>query len=137
MRKLLLVLFLCSLASNAFAKEEIWHCDMNQDQKYEGGTDEGKDMIVKLDLDTPMLYARMPGQWNKVFSDDEFPKYTYNKGQDNLTITTHNSSTKESGKFIFDLLTKTLKSDGVQLNNGELEKYNFNFKCQIYIYFNN
>jgi len=125
------------LINSANAKSEVWHCDMNQDKKYEGGTDEQKDMIVKIDTDIPMLYFRNKGQWTKVFSDDKFPKYKYNKEHNNFTIITGTPNTKEQGKFIFNLLTKTLISEGINVVNGESEKFKFTFLCKIYFHFDN
>jgi hypothetical protein len=49
MRKLLLVLFLFALTSNAFAKVEIWECD---DLEY-----------LKIDTSIPTLYLRVNGRW--------------------------------------------------------------------------
>jgi len=102
-----------------------------------GGTDEQKDMIVKIDTDIPMLYFRNKGQWTKVFSDDKFPKYKYNKEHNNFTIITGTPNTKEQGKFIFNLLTKTLISEGINVVNGESEKFKFTFLCKIYFHFDN
>ena len=49
MRKLLLVLFLCSLASNALAKVEIWECDNAE--------------YIKIDTGIPTVYIRVNGKW--------------------------------------------------------------------------
>jgi hypothetical protein len=49
MRKLLLLLFLFSLSSNALAKVEIWECDDNS--------------IFKIDTSIPTVYYRFNSLW--------------------------------------------------------------------------
>ena len=48
MRKLLLVLFLLSLTSNALAKVEMWECNVFGDG----------DTVFKIDTSTPKVYIR-------------------------------------------------------------------------------
>ena len=69
MRKLLLVLFLFSLTSNALAKVEGWKCTY----------DEGKHppSLYKINLEVPVVHVRMEGEWVDM---EEFlditPKYS-------------------------------------------------------------
>ena len=53
MKKLLLVLFLCSLTSNALAKVEMWECD----------GDYSRWDYYKIDTDIPTVYIRVNGKW--------------------------------------------------------------------------
>ena len=54
MRKLLLLLFLFSLSSNALAKVEIWKCD--------------NDMWYKIDTSIPMVFERKDFKWEQLYT---------------------------------------------------------------------
>ena len=69
MRKLLLVLFLCSLASNALAKVEAWKCTPNKEYY--------SPVLYKINLEVPVVYVRAEGKWeNMEESLDITPKYS-------------------------------------------------------------
>jgi len=61
MRKLLLLLFLCSLTSNALAKVEIWKC---------GPDNNGVTVYMKLHTEPAKIYYRVAGQWRDIARGD-------------------------------------------------------------------
>jgi hypothetical protein len=61
MRKLLFVLFLCSLASNALAKVEMWECD----------GDYSTWDYYKIDTDIPTVYIRKNSRWIDISNASE------------------------------------------------------------------
>ena len=61
MRKLLLVLFLFTLSSNALAKVEIWECD----------GDYSNWDYYKIDTDIPTVYIRKNSRWIDISNASE------------------------------------------------------------------
>jgi len=82
MRKLLLLLFLCSLTSNALAKVEIWKC----------GPDNSKKIYMKLHTEPAKAYFRSSGQWRDIATSldgttkDEDLIVRYSEEQDALYV---------------------------------------------------
>ncbi len=119
MRKLLLLLFLFSLSSNAFAKVEIWECD-------------GK--YWKIDSGIPKVYVRYNGKWLDLSkaSDmqelDEDPEhkylvFKYASKHDSIFIYKPDS---EEYIGVVDLFTKEI----FQIKDGDLE---LAATCKLYV----
>jgi len=123
MRKLLLVLFLCSLASTAFAKVEIWKCDFDENGKYDSDPNASytiddmfdTDQIIKIDTKKPTIEFRITGKWfsfsdlkREIENDMVFNNYKYNDKDMNISIDVTSNSQNKTGNILIDLLTQTL-----------------------------
>ena len=75
MRKLLLLLFLFTLTSNALAKVEIWECDVFGDG----------DTVFKIDTSTPKVYIRKMGKWTPFYPKLTTSVYKYSKEHDSIS----------------------------------------------------
>jgi len=75
MRKLLIVLFLYTLFSNALAKEEIWECDVFGDG----------DTVFKIDTGIPMIYVRKMQKWTPFYPEQTNSIYKYSKEYDSIS----------------------------------------------------
>lgn len=95
MRKILLILFVYSLVSStAFAKVEIWECDLFDRGDF--------DLIHKIDTSIPMIYVRRGGIWNAYYQDT--PSYIIEYSEEEDSIWWRNEDGK---KFeVFDLVLK-------------------------------
>tara|TARA_R110000803_G_scaffold56064_1_gene113207 strand:+ start:148 stop:507 length:360 start_codon:yes stop_codon:yes gene_type:complete len=119
MRKLLLLLFLCSLTSNALAKVEMWECDL-----YDNGSHYD---FIKIDTDIPQVWIRKEGLWKEYYYDG------YVSGQKRIEINTEYNKESNSvllkdddGKAIqvFDMLLKQNiypTGDGLIIDCEEIE----------------
>ena len=76
MRKILLIVFLYSLVSGtAFAKVEIWECDVF-----------GKgDTILKIDTSIPKIYIRNMGKWIPYYGEPTTTEYKYSKEHNSIS----------------------------------------------------
>jgi hypothetical protein len=94
MRKLLLLLFLFTLTSNALAKVEIWECDLFDRGDF--------DSIHKIDTSLPMVYVRRDGIWNAYYQ--KTPSYIIEYSEEEDSIWWRN----KDGKIfeVFDLVLK-------------------------------
>lgn len=99
MKKILLVLFLCSFASNVSAKVEIWLCN----SKY--GID-----IFKLDTIEPLNSSqKIDGDWKKFYTldqDSPVSKIIYDPNQDHIRIIYRIEQTNK--EIIFDFVNREL-----------------------------
>ena len=97
MKKLLLVLFLCSLTSNALAKVEIWKCPRNN----------ANSRYYKIDTSIPYIHFRGRGEWHSW--SDEYFEFEYIEDD---SIHMINNLKKANGNFgrvyTYDLVTKQL-----------------------------
>ena len=75
MKKLLLVLFLLSLTSNALAKVEMWECNVFGDG----------DTVFKIDTSTPKIYIRKVGKWTPFYPEPTTSVYKYSKEHDSIS----------------------------------------------------
>ena len=119
MRKLLLLLFLLTLTSNALAKVEIWKCDIYTDGSYYN--------YMKLDTDIPQVWIRKGNTW------EEFYYVGYLSGQEPIKV--NKEFNKESNSIllkdnddtilqVFDLLLKQNihpAGDGLIIDCEEIE----------------
>ena len=91
MRKLLLVLFLCALTSNALAKVEMWECDSYGD----GGK------VFKIDTSIPIVYSRHMGEWINTYQNTSL-EFKYS--EEHNSISGYNS--EGTRVDIWDLILK-------------------------------
>ncbi|MDB9762660.1 hypothetical protein OAC06_07590 [Alphaproteobacteria bacterium] len=111
MRKLLLVLFLLSLTSNALAKVENWKCDV-----FGVG-----DTILKIDTSIPMIYLRKMGKWTPFYPEPTTSVYKYSKEHDSIygympmTCGTCNGAGKVSSSQGF-----FMEDEGKRINTWDL-----------------
>ena len=111
MRKLLLVLFLLSLSSNALAKVEMWECDVFGDG----------DTVFKIDTSTPKIYIRKVGKWAPFYPEPTTSVYKYSKEHDSIsgympmTCGTCNGAGKVSSKQGF-----FMEDEGKRINTWDL-----------------
>ena len=127
MRKLLLVLFLCSLASNALAEVEIWECD-GAHSKWD---------YYKIDTDIPTVYIRYNSKWIDISNaselleafgepqEDEFDHVIFKYSSKYEDVYWINPDTKEN-IGVMDLFTKEF----LAINNGN---YELETKCKLYV----
>ena len=101
MRKLLLVLFLFALTSNALAKVEMWKCDIYTDGSYYN--------YMKLDTDIPQVWIKKDGLWEEYYyvgylSGQEPLKVNkvFNKESNSILLQDDDGDTIE----VFDMLLK-------------------------------
>ena len=101
MRKLLLVLFLFTLTSNALAKVKLWKCDLY---------DNGRHYFhIKIDTDIPQVWIRKNGIWEEYYYEGTYKgpeplkvKKEYNIFDDSVLLKDDNGTTLE----VFDFLLK-------------------------------
>jgi len=109
MRKLLLLLFLFALSSNALAKVEIWKCDVFGDNE-----------IYKIDTSIPMVYIRYQGEWAELFNTVVFE---YSEEDQSILVKNSNGDIAQ----VFDLLLK----HNLHIDTNTGEQYH-HFKCEIF-----
>ena len=120
MRKLLLVLFLFTLSSNALAKVEIWECDNPE--------------YLKIDTSIPTLYLRFNGRWLDMtkssdmqeLDEDPVHKYLvfkYASKHDSIFIYEPDS---EEYIGVVDLFTKKV----FEIKDGD---YKLEATCKLYV----
>ena len=127
MRKLLLVLFLFTLSSNAFAKVEIWECD----------GDYSNWDYYKIDTDIPTVYIRKNSRWIDISNaselldafgepqEDDFDHVIFKYSSKYEDVYWINPDTKEY-IGVMDLFTKEF----LAINNGN---YELETKCKLYV----
>ncbi len=108
MKKLLLLLFLFTLSSNALAKVEIWKCDIL-------GTIE----IYKIDTSIPMVSMRYQGEWGYLY---DTVVYEYSEEHQSIFMKGSNGDIWQ----VFDLVLKHLLQ--IDTNTGE-QSHQFN--CEV------
>ena len=99
MRKLLLVLFLCTLSSSALAKVEIWLCNSMY------GID-----VYKLDTTEPLnISQRINKNWKKLWTSGQRPEVEniiYDPHHKNIRIIYNIEQDKK--EILFDLVARDL-----------------------------
>ena len=127
MRKLLLLLFLFTLSSNALAKVEIWECD-GAHSKWD---------YYKIDTDIPTVYIRYNSKWIDISNaselleafgepqEDEFDHVIFKYSSKYEDVYWINPDTKEN-IGVMDLFTKEF----LAINNGN---YELETKCKLYV----
>ena len=108
MRKLLLVLFLFALTSNALAKVEIWECDILGPPKE----------VYKIDTSIPMVYVRYQGEWAELFKTVVFE---YSEEDQSILMKDSNGDIAQ----VFDLLLM----HNLHINTNTGEQYH-QFDCE-------
>jgi hypothetical protein len=110
MRKLLLVLFLFALSSNALAKEEIWKCDYAYFKYYKIDTTRN---------DIPKIYGRIDHRWI-----EEYPltKLEYKKVDDAIWV----YDEFDKIEWLFDLVSK-------EIIYRPSTKEKLVFRCKLYV----
>jgi hypothetical protein len=122
MRKLLLVLFLFALTSNALAEVEIWECDGD---------------YYKIDTDIPTVYIRQNSRWIDISNaselldafgentEDEFDHLIVDYSRKDESVYWIRPDTKEYFA-VMDLFTKEF----FVINNG---KHKLQSTCELYV----
>ena len=121
MRKLLLVLFLFVLSSNAFAKVEIWECDGD---------------YYKIDTDIPTVYVRHNSKWIYISNSSELNDAFGENTEDEFDYVIFDYSRKDESVYwivpktkeyigVMDLFTKEF----LAINNGE---YELEVACELH-----
>jgi hypothetical protein len=112
MRKLLLVLFLFALSSNALAKVEIWECDNNNSGNFGA--------VYKIDTDIPLLYYRANGMWIDLYATTKGSSLKYNKEHDSILVYDLNGEVIAT----FDLILK-------KFIFFPYDAYAINYSCRV------
>ena len=124
MRKLLLVLFLFTLTSNALAKVEIWKCAGLLQYEWELS-------YFKLDLNDPVsAYRREGGIWKPYwtpYEDSIAANIMFNDREDHLRII-YLSFDQPTQELLFDFITSELIIK--YWNHGDENKPNRIFSCE-------
>tara|TARA_R110000803_G_scaffold56064_1_gene113208 strand:+ start:504 stop:869 length:366 start_codon:yes stop_codon:yes gene_type:complete len=120
MRKLLLVLFLCALTSNALAKVEMWECD---DLEY-----------LKIDTSIPTLYLRLNGRWLDMSKSSDMQELGEDQVHDYLIF---KYASKHDSIFVYKPdseeyigVVDLFRKEVFDVRDGD---YNLESTCKLYV----
>ena len=98
MKKLLLVLFLFTLTSNALAKVEMWRCNYFEDIN----------TLLKIDTSIPKVFTRYRGEWIPFNSPQTVFKYSKENNSISGYVDLHQEGELGFKLYTWDLITKEL-----------------------------
>ena len=145
MKLIALAIFLLSISSNAFAKVEIWECEvlLNEGEEFNGIILPYR--VFKIDTKNLSVHYRDRGKWRVWFEVDEpaIKNITYDKNNDSLivywklieTTITHSNGEEEEIKFewtsIFDFVAKRYLKYEQKDDLFSFEEINKHEKCKV------
>lgn len=128
MRKLLLVLFLFTLSSNAVAEEEIWKC--NAPDLDSIGSSYDYTEYIKIDTSKkPYAQLRKNAKWTGFFKPEAInPSIEYSKDENAIYIYRDNEQNKKIMSIAIDLIKLEVVLFDIKDNTVERR-----FFCKIHI----